>query len=178
MNERFKTYRAADVDDAPESAGFYAWYLRLQSRDAFSEYHEVFKDRSLEARARGDLLEEYTGKLSLQEIDLEMVNRFGLLKDATIAFSPPLYIGITVDQTLKKRLKDHRKVLNDSIYGEVDDTGEFGERIALVLNRGDNIGVNDFFTRVIPVEDPKNREQIEEIEYYLNRTYVPMYGKK
>lgn len=178
MNEEFKTYEASDIDDVPEFPGFYAWYLRLQNRDAFSDYHEVFKDRRLETKARGDLLEEYSGEISLQEIELEMVSDFELLKDATVAFSPPLYIGVTVDQNLRKRLKDHRKVLNDAIYGGVDDAGEFGERIALVLNQGGNISVNDFFVRVVPVEDPESRDQIEEIEYYLNRTYVPIYGKK
>lgn len=178
IKKRFETYKAADVDDAPEAPGFYAWYLRLNSKDSFLDYHEVFKDRSLTTRARGDLLEEYSGELSLQEVDLEMVNDFSLLKEATAAFSPPLYIGITVDRTLKRRLKEHRKVLNDSIYGGVEDPGEFGERIALVLNRGGNISVNDFFTRVIPVENPESRKQLQEIEYYLNRTYVPIYGKK
>ena len=178
MKETFQTFRAADVDDAPASAGVYAWYLKLRSKEAFSDYHEVFKSQSLEAEAKGNLLKKYAGQLTLESVDMEMVNDFGLLEAATAAFCPPLYIGITVDQTLRKRLRDHREALNDAIYGEVNDDSEFGERIAMVIKEGGNIGLNSFFARVISVPQPNNRKQIEEVEYYLNRTYVPIYGKK
>jgi hypothetical protein len=176
--QTFKTYSVSDIDEAPESPGLYAWYLQLRNEDAFMDYHGVFKARNLETEARGDLLEKYTGDLSLEQVEFEMVSDFGLLKSATAAFSPPLYIGITVDRTLKERLEEHRDVLNSAIYGEISDPGEFGERIAEVLKKGGNIGLNGFFARVLPVPEPRNRRQIEEVEYYLNRTYVPLYGKK
>ena len=177
-----KTFRITDVPKAPEVPGIYAWYLSIHKNDNASEYHEVFKSRKLVVQASGGLTEKYEGHIELQALGLEVADS-DLLRRAVIAFSPPLYIGITEKQTLRVRLGQHRSAIVNVIHGSdpgSEDTGinEFANRIGEVIRNREGVSTHSLFVRALPLPESTSISELKPVEYFLNRTYVPPYGER
>lgn len=175
-----RTYSISELHRVPDSPGIYAWYLSIQNERSQQDYHKVFKSRSLSTKSVSDLNESYVGDLELKDVELKTVSDFPLLQKATRIFSPPIYIGITVEQTLPDRLGQHRRAINDAIDLNDEDLDQsiFGHRIGQVLQELPSLSISSFFVRVLPLSNLSSQQQVREVEAYLNRTYVPFYGKR
>lgn len=187
---RVEAYDLYQFDTLPEQHGLYAWYLRALTNSDEREYHKFFKQKTLRTTAKNFLAESYSGHLEADMVDLRPVRDRGLLAEVSSAFCPPLYIGIAEKQTLRDRLNDHRKTLQRAIdnpparnIAEVEEPSTdafnvFANRVGVVLSELPSISLASFFVRIIAVPDSYDSGGIRDTEHYLNRTFIPLYGRR
>lgn len=189
-------YLIRKLDEVPERPGIYAWYLKLaQGKKKYNEFHSVMVHRNLDVEARGELGEKYSGKMSREDFPFEKKYRkedFQLenisLPDEKISlvsdiFAPPIYIGIS--QNLHNRLREHKNSLMKILYYRDEDSdaddetsdSDFGKRIARILKEKNYRDINSLFIKTVEFEDIQ-REELWAIEYFLNRTFIPIFGRK
>jgi len=104
---------------------------------------------------------------------------------------PPLYIGIS--KRLNFRLQTHKKMLENIIYSDRDDSEindtniesdtekesrYFGVRIGTIVKRTEHIRLTSFFVKTIQLNLEYSTEELRKIEKFLNRTFIPLYGRK
>lgn len=158
------------------------------------EYHEFFKRKKLKARIRGHLMERYDGVfLAAPAIFKSPVADLDLLAFASEHFAPPVYIGIS--ETLNDRLETHANELTKLIYtgppppsatftsAEISEgltklyrEPSFAERAGTAIQTIPNLGVNSFIVKVVEMPAGYSKQHLESVEYFLNRTFIPMYG--
>lgn len=176
-----------ELDSVRPDVGWYCWGYAPTNSDTVKEGVSNLKYLSAEVGKNfgitysGDL--ERADKLNkndLKDIDNEVLTR------VMIAFSPPLYLGIS--KNLKDRLNIHKRKLEEYLLSPSDslkyldgcdaDTPEestyFGYRIgrALVENETEP---DDLFVRCIYNDD---YEMVRMIEKVLNRIFTPVYGRR
>lgn len=200
----------SEFNTIPEnSLGLYSWYFFPDPPiDAvIKPYNQFFRSKEYSATVKNVLKEEYFGNLKgkhlfednkFESYDFTNKNSSIYLKLATIFFSPPIYIGRSID--LKKRLKTHldilRNILNTGefensykIYDqsisdeEIDNENEsncFANRIGKIISEidkdSDFFKISNFFVKVIIFKENIPDEDLNKIEYFLNRTYNPLAG--
>jgi hypothetical protein len=113
----------------------------------------------------------------------ELKNVFEYLFLSSVFFSPPLYIGMS--QNIASRIKHHKKVLNEVIYftnfdaAKLDNEDkEFGERVGKFISsrNKEHFTTNNFFLKTLYMPSLKDNE-IKTIEYFVNRSFKPKFGK-
>jgi len=187
-----KLYLPNQLGDIPELPGIYAWYISPRTHTKPQVYHEVFKQRELYSFVRGTLQDNYEGQLTAKPYTFEILQDQGLLIEAVRQFAPPIYIGISIN--LQKRIQSHIKMLNEFVYSrqkdlvsnvsdiEVDSEKEsqyFAQRIgAVIRNSKDSIDLNSFTIKIIPLHKNYPKSKLFEVESFLNRTFIPYYGRR
>jgi hypothetical protein len=192
----YRVYSIEDVEFAPNTSGIYCWFLRFNADTSLSKkYHDLYTDKEYWVTIEGNFKQKYEGPLNLSSINASLDNKAlgDICENASVIFSPPLYLGIA--RNLRDRLCQHVKSLKDykfkraeSIDIECDDLDtdkesdyfgqSFGSRFLNEYDEsGKNYGHNDLFCRVIECRKMSKR-QLQQAEYYLNRTFKPIYGRK
>jgi len=187
-----KLYLPNQLGDIPELPGIYAWYISPRMHTKPQVYHEVFKQRELYSFVRGTLQDNYEGQLTAKPYTFDIIQDKSLLIEAVRQFSPPIYIGISIN--LQKRIRTHIKMLNKFVYSrqgdevsdisgtEIDSEKEsqyFAQRIGTVIrNSKDSIDINSFTIKIMQLDKNCPKRKLLEVEKFLNRTFIPYYGRR
>jgi hypothetical protein len=187
-------YKLTEIDNIPETPGMYAWYLNVDQNN-FLDYYKVYKQKKVEVSIKGNFDESYIG-------ELRNVYNEGNFKDngvdhklcflASLAFSPPLYIGIS--NNLYIRLRQHCKELEKIYYNKIPlskptslgktdfdtilESMHFAQRIGHTIRLFKNINLNSLLIKTIEMPKGYSWSELHKVEKYLNRTYIPIYGRK
>jgi len=189
--------------DAPEFPGIYTWYIRVSDgneQEILSFLDKMFSRQKLLAEVKSTIRYQYSGELH-KDVDSPVENilsddsdiALSLLRQAIVAFSYPLYIGIT-RVGLRSRLGQHAKALEQALASKRDwkmeDSAEpdsleesrvFGDRIAEVFAKHGFFDTSALYVRCIPIEE-YNREQIKSallsVESFLNTHFNPIFGRR
>jgi hypothetical protein len=185
-------YRLNQIEDVPELPGIYAWYVLPKMHTQPQVYHEIFKQKTLHSLVKGNLQDNYEGRLTAKPYIFEDIQDPALLIEAIRQFSPPVYVGIAIN--LQRRLRTHVKTLNEFVYSsqetetfelsdlEVDSEREskyFACRVGSVIrNIKRDVDINSFLIKVIEMDESYSKAKLFEVEKFLNRTFIPYYGRK
>lgn len=187
-------YRVDEIFKTPNKPGIYAWYLSVDQKN-FKDYFKLFKQKKVTVSLKGALSEEYTGEAkhiySKKTFLKHSSPDFELCTLASFAFCPPLYIGISSD--LNQRLDEHyselqkvyfgKKVLAPPKLGKTDfdtivESAHFAERIGHTLRGLPDIDLTALLIKTIEMPTSYSKTDLQKVEYYLNRTFIPIYGRK
>jgi hypothetical protein len=187
-------YSLADLHKIPNVPGIYAWYLKMDRSNA-DDYFKIFKQKKVGVQVTGHLKENYIGEVKHSYRASDYHNPgldFDLCEIASLAFSPPLYIGISKD--LKSRLAVHAKELQDIYFkkvklmtppplGKTDfdtivESAHFAQRVGHSITSFNKITLNALVIRTIEMPNTYVWSDLQKVEKYLNRTYNPVYGRK
>jgi hypothetical protein len=177
----------AELELAPEGPGWYCWIYCPDERESVRIGFP--RHPSVDAKVDSVLGASYEGTLALRsEAALGPIEdaHFPHLQSAMLAFSPPLYIGISGG--LRARLRTHSRQLEDSLHGartpaglryavQSDSDGEsryFGERVSAVMKEA-RISENCLYVKC--VEAPSS-DALRPVESILNRAYCPPFGRR
>lgn len=178
MKENFKV---TEFDSLPDKPGIYGWFIYYNQSNIVMDYHKFYKSKSYSVRLTSSLREHYlVDAPALQSIQERKLNQ-ELLERITMKFSPPIYIGITEDQTLLIRLNQHKTELIKLINGNgifSKTPSSFAKRVKSIIEMNElDIDETNFMVKVFPVNKHEVKH-IKEIEYFVNRTFHPLCGKK
>lgn len=187
-------YNLTELHKLPKKPGIYAWYLISEATN-FGEYHKIYKQKKINVTIEGNLKENYKGEIKAIYEDKDFHSPsldHDLCKIASLAFSPPLYIGISKD--LQTRLKTHtselEKIVNGSLplpspqaLGKTDfdtilESSHFAQRIGHSINSFSSLTMNSLLIRTIEMPAGYTWQDLQKVEKYINRTYTPIYGRK
>jgi hypothetical protein len=202
----YHVFPARDIDlRAQKEPGIYAWYIRVlrgaQNADDLMPYSALFGAKRLNLVATGTLGETYNGQLNRAAAFASRSPEFAaMIASASTIFCPPLYIGISLN--IHKRLKSHRDALQLALSGgtpsiaalttttpssptssedSIEDTDQesslFGERLGRLLREQNISDINNLFIKVI-YQDAYDRKELLHSEAFVNRTFLPLYGRK
>jgi len=181
---------------AEATPGLYAWYLRLlkssQPVSNMTAYDGVFATRKMDIEATGNLGEKFDGRLKRRKTDTQALTDYNdTLLAASTVFSPPIYIGIS--QNIQSRLGQHFRALETALQreppeeetadlndDEVDTDAEsnvFGERIGRILRVQRMTNTRGLFVKIL-YQPQLNAPQLRVAERFVNRTFVPLCGRK
>ena len=196
-NPKFEVdyYKLDNFDFIPSTTGIYSWYLTCNSTN-YKNYYDFYKSESYSAFLKGNLLQNFQGKLLAQKTQKfeESENYFDdqLLEKVSSNFSPPIYIGISTDlherlNTHKKRLQNHlndiSKITNlrSGFRSKADSDKEsevFAQRLAKLLMDSGNLYESNLLVKIIYIEKKRiKKDVLLNIENFLNRTYHPLLGR-
>ncbi|WP_207424296.1 hypothetical protein [Desertivirga brevis] len=187
-------YALSELDKIPEVPGIYAWYLKLDSTN-LEDYFKLYKQKRIKVNIEGPLKESYQGsiKSTYNAKDFESPSiDFDLCEIASLAFSPPLYIGIS--KNLKRRLNEHGDELEDIYFGKTKlspptplrkidfdtekESSHFAQRIGTTIKSFRKMKLSSLYIRTIEMPVGYIWNDLQKVEKYLNRTYNPIYGRK
>lgn len=187
-------YRTNEFNKLPEKPGLYSWHINSSALN-FGSYFKAFKQKKVEINVKGNLTEKYEGEIKRayyeNDFDSPLIDH-DLCEFASHVFCPPLYIGISV--SLKTRINDHFaelvKIYNGKItlptvtkIGQTDfdtivESSHFAQRFGFTLFELKNIKLDDVFLKTIELDSTYSWADLQRVEKYLNRTFIPMYGRK
>jgi hypothetical protein len=189
----FQLLPVAEIELARNEPGLYAWYLRVQPDPEgpwLDSFFRIFRSKSLAVTARGTLGEEFIGTLRRSGPPAAADIAKTALASACTVFAPPLYVGMSIH--VRDRLAQHLSCLMTQLalgtpavepdHPEASpDTDEesrsFGERVAKSLvSVGDN-GAHSLFVKILYLPD-LGPQQLRDIEFVVNRSYFPLFGRK
>lgn len=186
-------YKATELYKVPESPGIYSWHIG-SSPVNFNHYFKAFKQKKLSVSINGHLKEEYDGEIRRKYFDKDFDISLDqqLCELASTIFCPPLYIGIS--KNLNKRLNQHfrelEKIYNGTIklstppnVGKTDfdtiiESSHFAQRIGHTLFNLNKISLRDIFIKTVELDKSYSWTKLQKVEKYLNRTFIPIYGRK
>jgi hypothetical protein len=169
------------------------------NEESIFKYLDIFKDNVIGLEGKSNFA-KYEGEVKhVLNIDSDKI--LTILKDkttlnnliiATALFSPSLYIGVS--KNIKNRISQHFKILKElyhknnssDLFDNIEDLDKdeaknFAERIShlFCLNDSKSFSLNSFCVRVLYLDsfNELDRDKLEAIEYFLNRTYKPKFGK-
>ncbi|MBD3330539.1 hypothetical protein GF354_03330 [Candidatus Peregrinibacteria bacterium] len=181
----------------PAEPGIYCWRIQFNRNMDLLNYHKLFKQKRFDVKLKGNFQDYYKGKVqaeALKKIDKTIMqfpmDKLDLIEKATKLFCPPLYIGIS--NSLYHRLEIHSDQLQRKLFSNKEknsfdsnqinpDTDEestyFGERLGAALKKLNEITMSVIYVQIILAEKKFEIESLKTIEYYLNRTYAPLFGR-
>jgi hypothetical protein len=186
-------YNLTELHKIPHVPGIYGWYLVMDNIN-FGEYYKIFKQKRVKVDIEGELQERYLGnaQATFDENNFPSTGvDFDLGGIASFAFSPPLYIGIS--KKLGNRLKDHTNELLDVYYkrpmpsplplGKTEfdtiyESKHFASRIGYTLKNHTTVGLTSFRIKTLEMPSGYTWQDLQRVERYVNRTYIPVYGRK
>jgi hypothetical protein len=187
-------YDMSALDKIPEAPGLYAWYLVVNNHN-ISEYYKIFKQKKVKVSIEGSLKEAYEGEVRniYYEEDFKTpVIDHDLCAVASLAFSPPLYIGIS--KSLRTRLKQHAEELTKIYYGKValstppplgktefdtiHESSHFAQRIGFTIKNHLTVNLTSLRIKTLEMPPGYHWQDLQRVEKYINRTFIPMYGRK
>jgi hypothetical protein len=187
-------YKLKDFGKLPDTPGLYSWHINFSAINN-DHYFQVFKQKKVKVNINGNLKENYLGEIygsfDTKDFDTSILDH-DLCEYASYAFCPPLYIGIS--GKLQTRLTQHYTELEKIYVGkkiipptttirhtELDtalESSHFAERIGYILNKLKNIKLDDIFVKTIELDSSYSWTDLQKVEKYLNRTFIPIYGRK
>ncbi len=194
--KRQNFYRLSEVHKIPDVPGIYGWYL-FATEGSGEDYYKIFKKKKLSVQIKGPLQEKYQGeaRCEFDEKDFRTTeSNTELFAISSFAFSPPVYIGIS--KNLKRRIGEHWRKLNkiflaggisepqdSEALGIFDldtivESEHFAQRFGYSLKGCRTINLNSIFIKTIEMRDGYPWGKLQKVEKYLNRTYLPIYGRK
>lgn len=191
----YEVFPANDIGlCAKHQPGFYAWYLQLPhiniDENILKAYADVFACKQFDITAEAHLGEKYSGSVLRDGMEIRSPSVLAsVFSTVSAVFSPPIYIGISVD--IKKRLLRHRKAILDNLnvtapspagspVVSMDTNAEsknFGERIAGLLRSHSLLDLNHLYVKVI-YQPQLGPNHLKEVEFFANRTFCPICGRK
>lgn len=178
---------------APETRGIYMWYLEFTDQDQlYTNLETIIKSyikKEYDVIVSTKFQESYIGKI----VGFDMINIQDYqpkVKDFICSFlnnsvTIPLYIGLTVEQNLKKRLTDHANTIikiRDNINLISNDKDDFDNSFAYRIQKEFNhqgMILNESYLRVKCFSLPNyTTEEIQNIEKILKLFYKPIFGVK
>ncbi|REL24505.1 hypothetical protein DYD21_18110 [Rhodohalobacter sp. SW132] len=188
-------YKLDKFDLIPQTPGIYSWHIYTDA-NSVSEYSDIFNEKQYDVKVEGKLNDLYDGSVfskNKMNIASNTVDD-SIIKAATFFFSPPIYIGIS-KTNLRIRLNTHKKMLirklnsedlskeNGTLSENRIDTDEessfFAGRLANAISKNiDKISERNLYVKVFYNIQPGKNKEIKKIEYILNRTYNPTFGRK
>lgn len=187
-------YRIKELHKVPDVPGLYSWHINATNLN-FNAYFKAFKQKKIRVSLEGNLKEEYKGEIKRsyfeRDFDSPSIDH-DLCEFASHVFCPPLYIGIS--KQLKIRLSDHldelEKIYNGTIklsppkkLGQTDfdtivESSHFAQRFGFTLRELKNIKLDEVFVKTIELDSTYKWAALQKVEKYLNRTFIPIYGRK
>jgi len=187
-------YRLVDFDQIPHNPGIYSWYL-IADQINFDDYFKIFKQKKVGVNVEGELREAYTGEAkatyNVSDYSDNPVD-FTLFNLISYIYSPPLYIGISIN--LNERLNTHKSELEKILSGkqklttstipgrtsfdDILESKHFAQRVGFSIKAHNNIGTASMYIKTIEAPLGYPRNNLLKIEKYFNRTYTPIYGRK
>jgi hypothetical protein len=187
-------YKLKDFGKLPNTPGIYSWHINFTPIN-YDHYFQVFKQKKVGIDISGNLKENYKGEVygafDQKDFDTSLLDH-DLCEYASFAFCPPLYIGIS--RTLRSRLRTHFTELEKIYTGkqiippttvvrhtDLDtalESSHFAERLGYILYNLKNIKLDDIFVKTIEVDSSYTWPDLQRVEKYLNRTFIPIYGRK
>lgn len=187
-------YRINEITKIPSKPGIYGWFISVNQHN-FDDYFKVFKQKRIKINIKGNLNEEYDGNVknifSSKNFASPTIDH-ALCELSSYIFCPPIYIGISKD--LNKRLTEHTGELNKIITGKIKpssplklgqtdfdtmyESKHFAQRVGFVLHSLNIFNINPIFIKTIELPLTYSWIQLQKVEKYLNRTYLPIYGRK
>lgn len=178
-----------EIDLIPsDKKGWYCWFYVPESPDTLNiDFIKYYKPR---ATIEGIFGIRYHGALKddAKKLDIKDVGQcFDDLQHTILAFSSPLYIGISKSLTI--RLKRHKSQLearlntdsliesediNDIKNDSDEESSFFGQRIASQMNLY-NIKYSELYVKCVYSSSIDNLERVETV---LNRMFLPPYGRR
>ncbi|MFN7704056.1 MAG: hypothetical protein ACK5OS_05480 [Chryseotalea sp.] len=192
--DRHGVYGLSDLHKIPNVPGLYAWYIAVSSAN-FSDYYKIFKQKKVTVKIEGVLQDKYHGEIQNIYNDKNFPSAgidYDLCEVASLAFSPPLYIGISID--LRKRLIDHSSELTKVLYGKLPlpsplpigktefdtiyESAHFALRIGHTIVNYPTVDLASFKIKTLELPKSFTWQDLQRVERYMNRTYIPVYGRK
>ena len=192
-------YSIAQLVNLPNVPGIYAWYFVFDPQINHVDYHKVFKNKRINIGIKGNLQEIYKGSLECfpHTFSNHPISDLSALAECTDFFSPPIYIGIA-KKSLADRLPQHVDKLTRLLYPkhpkaqaqaaaaqaattvvtDDDDSSIFAQRIHSAISGIKNVGLTSFVVKTVEMTPNYPEVEIRALEYFLNRTYVPIYGRR
>lgn len=187
-------YKLKEFGDLPETPGLYSWHINF-SKVNRDQYYQLFKQKKINIDVKGSLKEAYKGEMKSHfehgNFDTTLIDH-ELCEFASYVFCPPLYIGISKD--LKSRLRQHftelEKIYNGSTslptpipvgqtqFDTIVESSHFAQRIGFTISQLGNITLDDLFVKTIEMDSTYPWIELQKVEKYLNRTFIPIYGRK
>lgn len=187
-------YRLKDINMLPSTPGIYSWYI-TGNQSNVDNFYKLFMQKRVAVSIEGHLKEIYQGNLRRHYDEGHFktgITDFGLFNVSSLAFCPPLYIGISKD--LKSRINVHYqelqkiidgrvklknvKVMNPSDFDTIYESQHFAQRIGYSIKTTKRIKLNSIFIKTIEMQKGYSWGSLNNIEKYLNRAFVPIYGRK
>lgn len=193
-NKNHGIYNVRELNLLPESPGLYSWHINSTNIN-FGSYYKVFKQKKVDINISGHLKELYKGEVKREYYDRDFSSPtidHNLCEYASSVFCPPLYIGIS--KNLNKRLKTHfselEKIysgitpipkpttLGQTQFDTIVESSHFAQRIGFTFVDLKDLRLEDLFIKTIELDSSYSWSELQKVEKYLNRTFVPIYGRK
>lgn len=187
-------YKLSENHLIPSVPGIYSWHIGFEKK-GYNDYFKAFKQKRLDVNLKGSLKEQYSGKIwnSYHSKDFSSTTfDFDLCEYASSVFCPPVYIGISKD--LKARLATHIRELEKIYTGKVKlskpkkvgqtdfdtiiESSHFAQRIGFTLAELKSISIDSLFIKTVELDKTYAWSDLQKVEKYVNRTFIPIYGRK
>ena len=186
-------YRIIEIPHVPSVPGIYSWHLWIDNSNT-QKYSQVFKQKRVDITVESNLSDKFSGQIrhaGYNEDIFDPATDIDLCNIASLAMCPPLYIGISKD--LGKRLRQHvdeyEKVINGVIatpittlkadqFDTIYESQHFASRMGFVVTRFGNLNANNLLVKTIEMPAGYSRSELLRVEKFLNRTFIPIYGRR
>lgn len=186
----YSVFPATNLELSEPLSGLYAWYFALPSRQTSQDldrYFELYGRRVLKVSAHAHFGEAFSGFVKRDEGRFAPCSLPELLATASVVFSPPLYLGISVN--VQHRLREHAAALEAALQqrlpsvpsGEIEpdtpaESSSFGERVGFLLRKHGVRDLSGLFVKAVYADG--TRDSLLEAEFFLNRTFTPVAGRR
>lgn len=181
-------FRLEEFDSIPTKKGIYSWHILTSNwTNDLTSYHKVFCRKTLDIKIKGNFAETYQTSTKLQELNFDRdFNDPKVLSEISQHFCPPIYIGISL-KSLRYRLNQHKKQLInfvslpsylESEIEKMDTDTHFAYRVGEMIRSFPDITEANMFVKTFIFPDGISKKEAEDIEFFFNRTYRPLFGKK
>lgn len=186
-------YKVTDIPHIPDVPGLYSWHLWIDSTNT-DRYSQVFKHKRAKIDIQSNLSEQFQGFVQHVGHDKDIFDTttdLNICNVASIAMCPPLYIGISTK--LRTRLSQHVDELDKIIKGikptpvstvlksqfdTIWESQHFAQRMGYVIKKLNNRNANNLLIKTIEMPVGYAKKDLQTIETFLNRTYIPIYGRR
>lgn len=186
-------YRITEVSNIPNVPGLYSWHLWIDSTNS-KKYSQIFKQKRVDVTIKSNLSESFEGAIVHANHDKDIFDAgidLNLCNLASIAMCPPLYIGISsrLGQRLGQHVDEFDKIIKGAIpipvatltasqFDTIYESQHFAARMGFVVKDLSNLNANNLLIKTIELPTGYNKRELQRVETFLNRTFIPIYGRK
>jgi len=186
-------YRLVEVPQIPDVPGLYSWHLWIDNANS-TKYSQIFKHKRVKVNIEANLTEKFEGDLHHAGYDTDIFQSktdMDICNLASIAMCPPLYIGISgkLGQRLKQHTDELEKIIKGAIptpvdtirkrqYDTIYESQHFAERMGYVISKLNSLNAPNLLIKTLEMPMTYTKQDLQTIEKFLNRTYIPIYGRR